>query len=679
MALRLNTVEYCLSQKVDTSLGIGGSCLFPVQNIYIPETSGRTFVSAFVDLAIQDSGIAATTPTSASCGIRLGTNAITKFGINDTMTNSGENQSFHFIFDVSSIFTNQFPITSTLQTVDVSCAMSVVTSTANHTAKLVITYTYDDTDPSNNIRIKTVRIPIESSTGGLGSTLAALGNVTIPQVPALDYFLPEASKAYRDIWFESWCNTSTQAATAPNPYMTWELDNDTSVLVTSGNDLPHEDTLVSAVLYRRIWKRAWNVDISTNIEHTFKAAITSTANMPFRHMGVVMYVTYEYYEPDTTRVLNSLMMAGADEFGAPGAATSTEITRFTRKLIIPDNNPILKHSAVQFSYIDANDVSMYVRVGYQPAFTAYTNGVNNVVCGGYTFIHRFDASSRGGQGVTLTKDGSLYVDWYTQYVTPQGVTGTNVSALLYLNYEADKSSLPGGSANNPKTILTLGKQYTSSSFTTKWYAKPIPIPEPRYWLMGLCPVITTIKWGTTQTPDFITFDAQKDASTSSGGGWENLYAGYMNLDSETAWTMNYSRARDSFRRWPLDTDTDRMDISQRRQFRFQRNLAVNAFNNYWITSYHTITNYISGVITGYAGTGVGIPVRVYDNIWDMMIIDTSTATGGQWGFYWYNSSTNFIVEAYEDATHHGGTEGKYDTSLNIAFGGSGGTPTSWVF
>ena len=403
MAIRLNTVEYAFPQ-VNASVNGGVSQQFTQITMTIPETTNRTFVSAFADIATLDAGTAATSPTSRSFDLRVGgSGAYQKNIVTQTITNSGENMSYHFIVDVSNQFVSKF--TGQTQVIDASFALAVQSSN-NTTCKLVVTYQWDDAD---QWRVKTVRIPIESSTGALGRLPANIMGPGLKNVPALDSFLPEASISYKDIFFESWVNESTNAAATPLwPRLYFSLDGE-----ASSNDIGHQNTLISSRLYRRIWRR---LDMSTNIEHEFKASTDTSLNMGFYCMPAVLNVTYTYWEPSTLRVLNSVVLAAADEVGFPGATTSTSASRFKRQLNIPEANPVLVRSGVLFSFIEnaTAAVNFNVKVGAQSAYTTYrTMPPGLVVCGGFFFMHNFDASSRAGQGIALSPTGSFFVDWYT--------------------------------------------------------------------------------------------------------------------------------------------------------------------------------------------------------------------------------------------------------------------------
>jgi hypothetical protein len=665
MALRLNTIEYAFPQLL-TGFAAAAVQNFSQITVDIPETTNRTFVGAYADIATLDTiAVTGASPTSWSFGLRVGgTGAFLNQTVTQTLTATGEQQSFHFLFDVSSQFIDNFGSTAS-NVVDAS--FSIAVSTTNNTScKLVITYQWDDTDQT---RIKTVRIPIESSTNALGTTLANITGGPYFQIPALNNWLPEASKAYKDIFFESWVNEGTTAVSAPNPSLGFALDSE----VVSW-DMAHEDGLASARLYRRIWQRK---DMTTNVEHEFKAN-TANTNTPYRGLNAILNVTYTYYEPDTSRVMNSIMIAAADEVGYPGGTTSADISRYKRSLSIPDENVELTRSGVLFSWIDAagGSITWGIKVGDQSNFTTYViPGAANNVCGGFMFMHNFDASSRGGQGITLSKIGNFNVDWYTTLATA-GRTGSNVSAIMYLNYISDKSTLSGGSANHPHTVIPLLTPHTAGVVMKSINMKLLEIPETDRWIMGMCPVLSYFN----AVSGYIYLSAELDSSTNFGAGWTDLYTGMIQADAEIGPQLSYARARKEFRRWPLDTDTDRMYLEKERTFRIGRSVAY-PVGCFCPITYHTIIDYVSGQVSGYTGDGAGIDIHVYDtNFLNEMVYETSTAIGGGWGFTWYNASTYFLVGAYQDATHQGTLRSYGDVSLNIAFGGAPvGSATSWVF
>ena len=671
MAIRLNTVEYAFPQIITTqAAGVVGN--FSQIVVEIPELTNRSFVSAFADVTVMDQQAAAASPTSFSFGIRCSSYGGQGTFLNQTLTttvaNSGEHMSYHLLFDVSSQFINNFKTTNASYVIDASFAVAV-NATNNKACKLVLTYEYDD---SASARVKTVRIPLESSTGSLNHILNSIKGMGDGgyDIPALDTFLPEASKAYKDIFFESWTNESALLATVQNPSLGWSLDAE-----AADYDGSHNSTLISARLIRRIWQRK---NMTTNAPHLFKAMCTSTSSMPYSHHGALLNVTYTYDEATTSRVMNSLMLAAADEVGYPGGTSSADMSRFKRALSIPDANPTLETSGILCSYIDAAAVTTNIRVGNQ-AFTAYTN-VATVVCGGFMFYHNFDASSRNGKGVSLSPHGEFTLDFYTTSATA-GSRGTNFSALMYLNYSSDKSSLPGGSSNNPHTVIPwfCNIQATAALVTTIT-KQPIDIPEHDRWIMGLVPVLSSA--GGVVTPFYQYFSAKLDTSTSDGAGWADLYIGTGSMDSEYAPVINFARARKEFRRWPYDSDNARMYLEKSRSFRFGGSSAATRFASYWPVTYHTLTTTVSGDVSGYTGNGAGINIHAFDDTFlKETIYEGSTNIGGSFSFPWYNPSINIYVAAIQDSTHKGVYYGNINSSANINFGSvtMNGIPSSWVF
>jgi hypothetical protein len=70
-------------------------------------------------------------------------------------------------------------------------------------------------------------------------------------------------------------------------------------------------------------------------------------------------------------------------------------------------------------------------------------------------------------------------------------------------------------------------------------------------------------------------------------------------------------------------------------------------------SYHTITKQVAGTVSGYAGTGVGIPVTVHRTLDGEKIASTTTTTGGAFTATVYYDTDTYYVVAREDATHVG--------------------------
>ncbi|HOJ86151.1 MAG TPA: hypothetical protein PLD81_02625 [Elusimicrobiales bacterium] len=174
---RVKTVEFNLGGYYNaTNLASNTQFNFPTRNIKIPENS-INIISAWVDyygLAVSgvnvnpiviyfDSGDSATTPRFTSA---------------QYTTQSGESIVLSAKADVTSVISSQ--ISSLSSGVNFTAGIRITGPTSNmHTAKLYITYSYDDESP---IQLKTVRFPLYSnwsakvavSTGALAPTTTSM-------------------------------------------------------------------------------------------------------------------------------------------------------------------------------------------------------------------------------------------------------------------------------------------------------------------------------------------------------------------------------------------------------------------------------------------------------------------------------------------------------------------------
>jgi hypothetical protein len=363
-AIRTKTVEYAWVQDT-ASVAAGTVRTLTARTINIPETTNRTFRSVYIMSHIQSDNTTAASPTSIAYGFGIDAVAFSTKSVSDTMTTSGENEAYTFYTDVTAYFVTNF--TGTSHTVRLTTNMAVA-ATTNVSAKLIITYEYDD---SETTRLKTVRIPVASSTSTITTSLAQIG-----QVPDLDDFLPEASKTYRDIFFETHVNEGTVAAVAGNPTLTFALDAEGGTA-----DGAHMDDQNSARYYYRIWSRT---DMTTSDPHAFKAA-TSNLSMPFPGLSATLVVTYEYNHTNSTRIMNSLVVPATSPGGFPGGTVPADQSRSEVKFYIEEPGTITSTtSGVNFFFSDDGNQIFAVSAGYTLNHSSFSFGnLNN--CGDRAF------------------------------------------------------------------------------------------------------------------------------------------------------------------------------------------------------------------------------------------------------------------------------------------------------
>jgi len=207
MAIRSKTIEYGFPQST-ASVATNTLRTFTALTVFVPENTTRNIRSAIIEYSVFDNQTASASVTSVIMGVQINAVAVNNTTVTQTIANSGENQSFVFSSNVTAYFVTNFTGTSNTVTPFLTVVGNI---TCNASAKLILTYDFEDA--AQTTRIKTVKIPIDGNTGSLTTTLANLGG-TATQIPALDTFLPESTKVYRNIFFEWTTHTGTTAAAA---------------------------------------------------------------------------------------------------------------------------------------------------------------------------------------------------------------------------------------------------------------------------------------------------------------------------------------------------------------------------------------------------------------------------------------------------------------------------------
>jgi hypothetical protein len=650
MAIRTKTIEYAFPAS-EASVAAATARAFTQITVYIPETTNRTFKSCFLIVYVQDNVTTAASPTSWRIQAAVGGAALDTTGdgaaLTDTITNTGEQCAWMFTRDVTSLFTadtgaggwmNATPATSRA----FDCTITIATSsTINASCKLVITYDYDD---SATTKIKTVKIPIESATGARTTSLVEIGT---NQVPLLDNFLPEASKTYRDIFFEIYCNDGTATSGAADFTLGLALDAE-----AADNTGTIEAGLLSARSMYYIWKRT---DMTTNAAHAFKASVSSTAGGTFDCLGAILVVTYEYNESSTSTVINSLQLPAFDAAGFLGGSTSTDLSRATKSFFIEEPASItLVQSGVQVFLIDSAAVTLNIKCGSQTA-RAYTLP-SRTMCGGWGLIHRIDSGGAQGAGITLASGlNTLTMDLYSGSTT-SGSIGTASSAILYLNYTSGKSAASGGTCNHNHTVQWFSQKTIADTINREYTAFAPVINETSYYLNSVGYEI--LSFCTTPTTSVslgyfcLTLKAEYKSGEGPADGWCEIYSGLFLSDNEEGVHIQVGKALDNFLRYPTDPDTNRMNIETSRKYRLEAVVPMYT-SFYMFYTYHTITKTISGTVTGYTGDGSGITVEAHRTDTDEKIGSTTTAAGGTYSITWYDNTINVYTHARQDATHVG--------------------------
>jgi hypothetical protein len=664
MALRTKTIEYAFAFSTATTAS-AGTRDFTAITVEIPESTSRTFRSVILEYSAYDTVTTAASVTAVTMGVQIGAVAINTVVVTQTIANSGENQSFIFTHDATAYFQTNF--TSTSHTVGARLIVTGV-ATTNATCKIIITYEYQDS--AQTTRVKTVKIPIDSNTGSLTTSLAAIGGIN-NQFPALDTFLPESGKVYKDIFFETYTNTGTTGTTAVA--LVLRLYGTTDLSSTA-----YTNTLATDRWVKRIDKLL-NL-LPTNQAYTPQARI-SVAGSTFPCLSGVLVVTYTYNHSDSTTILNSVQLPALDEAGWTGGPTTDNKSRFARTLFVEEPGTItLAQSGVLMSFMDGGLVVMDVRVGGQTSRT-FTNPAT-VRAGCMHLSRRFDSGAAGGgAGITLQRGvNSIQIDFFSTG-TATATIGSNVSGLIFLNYTSGKHS--EGDGAHVHTTQWINRPYTTGGLVERLQYAPATtpiIPEDNWWLSSSGYDIKLLTSGTSTATLAFTLQAKVQSTEGAGAGWIDFYSGLYSSDAEVGPSLMWARARSYFKRYPNDPDPDRLNVEVARDYRFDiSQTASGIWQNIKMISYHSIVFTVAGTITGSVGGTVNIDLYRTDT---GELLDSTTRTGnGAYSFVWYDDTVDVVVLAFESDDLKGAS-GQYPASggiFDIQLDSAAQGPTYYAF
>jgi hypothetical protein len=612
MATRIKTIEYAFALAT-ADVNAGTARDFTSFTMYIPEAS-PVFKSVILEMGGHDNSTAASI-TAVLMGISLGAVARSDATVTQTITNSGENQSFIFTRDVTSYFSTNW--TGTSMTVGSRLTISGA-GTRNCTSKLIITYQYDDTAAT---QIKTVRIPMEGNTGNLTTVLTNLGGVA-NQIPALDDWLPENGVTIRDIFFETYTHTGQTGGTNDRALnMSFNSGTNTISMTTEGgltSDYPIKriDKLMSGGSPLYATNQAWSVQAST-----------ANTDTPFPCLSGIYTVTYEFDLATTVNVMNSLLLPIIDEDGY--ITPSSDFERYRKTVYIQEPLGVvepggysgdlsLKQSAVLFSCIDSGAVTIDLRIGAQTS-RQYAHAATQR-CGAMYMMRRFDAGAVQDSTIVLARgENFIDVDYFTTSTTA-GSQGSNASGVLILNYDSGVS--PQGIGAHNKTTLWCIRPYTAVTLSTQLIftnTRTPEIPETNYWITCNGFELKLLTTGATAGTLATAIQAEILPAEGNGAGWINYYSSMYNSDAEIGPSIMWNTCKGSFVQNPTEniaTQWKRGQIlyeTSSRTYRYDQLTAIGHLQATKFLTYHSITSSFAGTVTGFTNY---TRVEVYPEIND---------------------------------------------------------------
>ena len=636
MATRLKTVHYAFP----TLAALTNNTLTTLTQItmYLPETGTKTFRSVVAHVTFDDiitnTGGSLTTKT---LNFRLsGAGAYNSVANANTLTNSGENQSFHLTADYTSYFSTNWTGTSMLADFQLQINQSTGTTTGmvNVGVTFEITYEYDDTSTT---QIKTVMIPLNAPVSNITT-----GAVTYDTFPALDTYLPETSKVYRNMYIIVQGNEHRNAATTDHT-MTINLGAST---VTTGN---YEGALASDRWFRYVWNLTAAGFVATGATQNFQLSATVAR---VNHPQCYAVITYEYNETTSTSIMNSVLLP-LDVDAPFGGTTASDYQRATRDFFIQEPGTITTNKVAFYPFWSqvAAIGGLNMRIG-TGAFVTYTDTAS-VLCGTNGAMVRNDSA------FTLVHGrNSLNFDVYR---TDTADFGWNASGFWIINYTSGKHSTGSGAHNH--TVFWGLLQNGTAAAANNWdvAATSIIIPEASHYITAIGSRLITLLSATT--PGGISIAIER-LSAEGGIQWERIFGDIKQTDAEIGTFYSWSQSKFLFKRWPNDPDSDRIDAETNRRWRINlpQPAATNASG--WvgasqIFTYHSITYTVSGTVSG--SSGGTVTLNLHRATSGEKVLSTTRTGNGTYSFTWYDNTEDLFVEARESGT----LLGRSDTGVAV--------------
>lgn len=650
MALSTKTVRYgwgslttATADLTKTSLG--------TKTVYLPETTSRVIRSAFVVFSGQDV-ITATGGSVNRVQVSCGIDAVADSDVNDatsTIANTGENIALHWHADFTAYFATNF--TGTSHSVEMFWLQSQSTGTTagyrNVSAELFITYEYDDADATH---IKSVVLPLESSTGALATTMTQIGTNQIPRLTDVGGILPEASVVIRDYYFIIEGNEANAAGTTD---WTLGVEIDTDGEFAFG---AQESALASDRFCRWVYDRSATVP-TTTATHQWKMRSNALARL--NHCSIQLVVTYEFTPPaaGANRTINSIMVpfqVGANQLGGSVAADNSRVRLNVR--IDEPGTITLRQSGVQvFVQAAAAIAGLNARAGAQ-AYRAYTHNVATA-CGTACFQFRIDSGAAGGAALTLARgDNSIDIDIYR---TDTADLAPGTCGVLMLNYESDTST-GGVSRHNRTTWWHFGRPKTTAAALVSTIAAVAPvlaetnftITAPVGWLSYLIDASAT---------NLLSLLVEELSGDHASDGWHEYHCAVIS-DAELGVVVRFfmDHQGDFFQRWWADPDALRAVVETTRRYRLAPLVSTRFTSLMMIVTYSSMYYRITGNVTDSAGGTVNLSAyRVADGL----LLGTTSRVGN--GSYSIDVpfDESCFVEARESATYLGRSDNDVPTRI----------------
>lgn len=572
------------------------------KTVYIPETTSRTFKAAFIQARTH---MCFTQYPAACLFVQVGSGTRTATAIYSS-TSSGYQLFMDHCGDFTSTFTSDFG-TGTSQTVKVmfstlcNQAATRYSLGANASGEIIITYEAEE----QQTRIKTVCIPIESKVTNTSTSLEEIGT---NQWPDLSTFCPESSKTFRDV-FLTFRHGYTSVASA---YLSYAIDSESA---TDTGTLTAASYGTVPVQYT--WVRN---DISTSAAHAIKVKHTGT-NAYGKNVGGLLYITYEYDHTNSTSILNSITMSAAQNRNTSYDTTGKLEARH-RFMVNEPATVTLQQSAVIWSLFQA--AAQYQLAAGSQAYRTYLGE------GSYAsavLVQRIDSNGAQGAGHSLSRGANTFVS--SIYQSSSNYLTLNASCLLVLNYTSGKDS--GGAQKHNKTVWWPLTTVTDETTVYSTFSS-VSLPLGSFYYINSSSAMFNQK---AYSGGFLR-GLRGAGEGNAIDGPMTLFAGQDDASSYHYDWMVWVDINHFFKHWPVDPAWGLLDITVSRSY--QLRCSTGRYFVSVLVTFHSITETVSGTVSGYTGDGSGLTVDIFRVDGDEYVGSATTTTGGAYTFTWYSDN-----------------------------------------
>jgi hypothetical protein len=646
MAIHERRIKFAFPMRV-TSLNAATRLDFSAITVYCPMTVSRLWKSCIVEVTARQDDAAAASLTARTIGISFAGGAFNNQTVTETIANTGEHTSWKFRRDVTNRFNLSYG-SGNSQTVAVGVQFDGV-KTINIAVELILTFEAED----QSTRIRTLEIPIESTTGGLTTSLAEIGTDQIPQLTGGAGIISEATVTIRD-WYLRIEGNEADDTNVTDYGLGLQIDSDTEF--TTGNIM---QDLASSCSFTYIYSRTSSVPTTTTTHKLKARGIGVTGRWQF---SAVLVVTYQYAHDTATAVTNSIQAAmlpvGARILNAPGV-TVGDPDRYQCIIDVQEPGVVtLGQSGIVVELGLSQRTAthtMSLKCGTQ-SFRAYTipvPGSAGNTCGTTKVCQRIDGGSAAASGglpaFTLQRGRNvIQLDWAHSENDASGIC-----PVLYLNYRSgiftsDDVDDGDGCHNQMSEFLIQDNNYTPANGINVAAVAPV-FPEEFYYLNQVA-YRSTVMRVSEHIQGFWT--AEVLSGENEGEGWVPIIGGGFLTRPELGYGVLISDASSLFKRWTGDT-LGRMDIEEPRVYRLADTFLPRASLSMVILKHSIISQKTWIPLHWHGGDGSGIPVSMHDADTHEILMAGSTSGGGVWVANWFDDTRQVYAAARQEANFRG--------------------------